>query len=181
MNAFKNEHGRGADDIKGDALRELYMKYQKAIYLYLYAMCHNPAVAEDLTQDTFVKALLSLAEGHGNIKAWLYMVARNLYLNHRKSEKRNISWDEVQYQEDIAGDSLLAEIICSEKYKLLFQGINQLSANKREILQLQYFSGLTQKEIAAILGLSDANVRVLALRAKRELKCFLEENGYDFS
>lgn len=157
------------------------MKYQKAIYLYLYAMCQNPAVAEDLTQDTFVKALLSLAEGHSNIKAWLYMVARNLYINYRKSEKRSISWDEIQYQEDINGDSLLAEIICSEKHTLLFRGINQLSPNKREILQLQYFSGLTQKEIAVILGLSDANVRVLALRAKRELKCYLEENGYDFS
>ena len=171
----------GADYIEGDALQELYTKYQKAIYLYLYAMCHNPAVAEDLTQDTFVKALLSLAEGHGNIKAWLYMVARNLYLNYRKSEKRNVSWDEAQYREDMAGDSLLAEIISSEKNNLLFRGINQLSANKREILQLQYFSGLSQKEIAAILGLSNANVRVLALRAKRELKCFLEENGYDFS
>ena len=109
------------------------------------------------------------------------MVARNLYLNYRKSEKRNISWDEIQYQEDIAGDSSLTEIISSEKNKLLFRGINQLSANKREILQLQYFSGLSQKEIAAILGLSNANVRVLALRVKRELKCFLEENGYDFS
>ena len=163
------------------AAEELINRYYKSILRYCKWHCSSLEKAEDLTQDTFVKALLSLAEGHGNIKAWLYMVARNLYLNHRKSEKRNISWDEVQYQEDIAGDSLLAEIICSEKYKLLFQGINQLSANKREILQLQYFSGLTQKEIAAILGLSDANVRVLALRAKRELKCFLEENGYDFS
>jgi RNA polymerase sigma-70 factor (ECF subfamily) len=48
-------------------------------------------------------------------------------------------------------------------------------------LQLQYFGGLSQKEIAGVLGLTPANVRVLALRAKRELKCFLEENGYDFS
>ena len=63
----------------------------------------------------------------------------------------------------------------------MFRGINQLSPNKREVLQLQYFGGLSQKEIAGVLGLTPANVRVLALRAKRELKCFLEENGYDFS
>lgn len=144
-------------------------------------MCHNTAVAEDLTQDTFVKALLSLPEGHDNVRAWLYMVARNLYLNYRKREKFSVSWDEIQYQEDISGDSLLAKMIWSEEHALLFRGINQLSPNKREIIQLQYFSGLSQTEITAILGLTPANVRVLALRAKRDLKCFLEENGYDFS
>ena len=83
-----------AVNIDGDALQQLYQMYQKPIYLYLYAMCHNPAVAEDLTQDTFVKALLSLPKDHANVKAWLYMVARNLYLNYRKREKQKISWDE---------------------------------------------------------------------------------------
>lgn len=179
MNAFITDREE-AVNIDGDALQQLYKIYQKPIYLYLYAMCHNAAVAEDLTQDTFVKALLSLPADHSNVKAWLYMVARNLYLNYRKSEKRNISWDELPYQEDIAIDNLLAEMICSEKKRLLFQGINKLSATKREVLQLQYFCGLSQKEIASVLGLSNANVRVLVLRAKRELKCYLEENGYEF-
>ncbi len=157
------------------------MKYQKAIYLYLYTMCHNVSLAEDLTQDTFVKAILSLPEKHANIKAWLYVVARNLYLNYRKREKISVSWDEIQYQEDISGDSLLARMIQSENHDLLFRGINKLSPNKCEILQLQYFSELSQTEIATVLGLTPANVRVLALRAKRELKNFLEENGYEFS
>lgn len=160
---------------------QLYTQYRGAICLYLYTMCHNEALAEDLTQDTFVKALLSLPEGHGNVRAWLYMVARNLYFNHRKREKVNLSWDEIQYQGDMSGDSLLAKMIWSERQALLFKGINQLSQNKREVLQLQYFSGLSQKEIGAVLGLTPANVRVLALRAKRDLKCYLEENGYDFS
>ena len=167
--------------MEGDALQQLYMKYKTPIYLYLYAMCRNPAVAEDLTQDTFVKALLSLSGEHDNVKAWLYMVARNLYLNYRKREVRNISWDEIPHQEDIGEDQLVAQLILSEKKRLLFRGISKLPANKREVLELQYFGGLTQKEIAAVLGLSNANVRVLVLRAKRELKCFLEENGYDFS
>lgn len=167
--------------MESDALQELYQRYQRAIYLYLYTMCHNAALAEDLTQDTFVKALLSLPDGHGNVQAWLYMVARNLYFNHRKREQRSSAWDELQYRQDMSGDSLLAKLIRSEDQKLLFMGINQLSVKQREVLQLQYFSGLSQKEIGAVLGLSPANVRVIALRAKRELKCFLEENGYDFS
>ena len=162
-------------------MQQLYKEYRGAIYLYLYAMCQNAALAEDLTQDTFVKALLSLPDGHGNVRAWLYMVARNLYFNHRKREKNNICWDEIEKREDISGDGLLEKTIWTEKQSLLFRGINQLPPNKREVLQLQYFGGLSQKEIAGVLGLTPANVRVLALRAKRELKYFLEENGYDFS
>ena len=101
--------------------------------------------------------------------------------NYQKREKLSVSWDEIQYKEDISGDSLLARMIWSENHELLFRGINQLSPNKREILQLQYFGRLSQTEIATVLGLTPANVRVLALRAKRELKIFLEENGYEFS
>lgn len=180
MNAFKI-NGKEADDIEGDALQLLYQKYRNTIYLYIYAMCHNTAQAEDLTQDAFVKALLSLPESHGNVKAWLYTVARNLYLNHQKRQQRNTSLDEAENLEDLSDDGLLSRMINSETNALLFRGINQLPPNKREILQLQYFSGLSQNEIAAVLGLTAANVRVLAMRAKRELKCYLEENGYEFS
>jgi RNA polymerase sigma-70 factor (ECF subfamily) len=122
-------------------LQQLYKEYRGAIYLYLYAMCQNAALAEDLTQDTFVKALLSLPDGHGNVRAWLYMVARNLYFNHRKREKNNICWDEIEKREDISCDDLLEKTIWTEKQSLLFRGINQLSPNKREVLQLQYFGG----------------------------------------
>ena len=180
VNAFKKDREEAAH-IEGDALQQLYKEYHGAIYLYLYAMCHDAALAEDLTQDTFVKALLSLPEGHTNVRAWLYMVARNLYFNNRKREKKSVPWDEMQFREDASGDSLLAKVVWSEKRAVLFRGINQLSPTKREVLQLQYFSGLPQKEIAGILGLTPANVRVLALRARRDLKCYLEENGYDFS
>ncbi len=165
----------------GDLLKQLYQKYRKEIYLYLYSMCQNSSLADDLTQETFLKAILSLSESHGNIKAWLYMVARNLYFNYQKKQKSVVSWEEVQFKEDVSGDDMLSKIIQTERNKLLFRGLSQLSENKREILQLQYFSGLSQNEIAAILRLTPANVRVLALRGKRELKQYLEANGYEIS
>ena len=167
--------------MNGELLRQLYNKYRNEIYLYLYSMCKNSSIADDLTQETFLKALLSLGESHGNMKAWLYMVARNLYFNYQKKQKSVVSWDEAQFKEDTGGDSLLSQIIQTEKNELLFKGLSQLGANKREILQLQYFGGLSQNEIAAILKLTPANVRVLALRGKRELKQYLEANGYEIS
>lgn len=62
-----------------DILKQLYQKYRKEIYLYLYSLCKNSSLAEDLLQETFLKALLSLPDDHTNMRAWLYLVARNLF------------------------------------------------------------------------------------------------------
>lgn len=162
-----------------EPLRQLYQAYYREIYLYLYSLCRNPDTAEDLAQDTFLKALLSLRESHGNLRAWLYMVARNLYFNHRKREQRIEAWDEQQFDRDLTASDLLTQVISTENKELLYRGLQRLSPAKREILQLQHFGGLSQNEIAAVLKLTPANVRVLALRGRRELKQFMEENGYE--
>jgi len=167
--------------MESELLKQLYQRYSREIYLYLYALCQNPAIAEDLMQDTFLKALLSLNETHTNMKAWLYLVARNLFFNYKKKEKQSVSWEEDSFCGETGNRSLPEQLIESEKQQMLWKAMNRLSENKREILQLQYLGGFSQREIAAMLCLTPANVRVLALRARRELKKYLEENGYDIS
>ena len=64
---------------------------------------------------------------------------------------------------------------------MLYKALENIAHTKREVLTLQYFCGLSQKEIAATLRLSPENVRILSYRGKKELRKFLEENGYDIS
>ena len=71
------ERGR---DMKDVLLKTLYQTYSREIYLYLYSLCGQTAMSEELMQETFLKARLSLRESHTNMRAWLYTVARNLYL-----------------------------------------------------------------------------------------------------
>ena len=160
-------------------LNQLYQRYYREIYLYLLSLSKNRTTAEDLLQETFLKAILSLPDSHGNTRAWLYMVARNLYFNQKKREQHLTLTDESEALSD--GDDLLEQVIQDEKRKLLYRGLSRLEARKREVLQMQYFGGLSQKEIAAILHLTPENVRVLAYRARKELKNWMEENGYDVS
>ena len=68
-------------------LKTIYEKYGREVFLYILYLCGDVATAEDITQETFVKALLSLGDAHTNPKAWLYMVARNLTFNHRRKMK----------------------------------------------------------------------------------------------
>ena len=85
-------------------LEETYQKFQKELYLYLFSLCQNRQLTEDLLQETFLKALLSLSDSHGNIRAWLYAVARNLFYNHQKKAKKEVLSEDIsdaQLTEDI--------------------------------------------------------------------------------
>ncbi len=159
-------------------LNKIYAMYQRELYLYLYSLCRNREITEDLLQETFLKALLSLSSQHTNIRAWLYRVARNLYFNYIKKEKHKVNLEEIK---DLPAEDLdlAGQIISKENRLILYEALQTLSGVKREVLVLQYFGGLSQKEIAAVTHLSPENVRVQGYRAKREIKKYLEAKGYD--
>lgn len=129
----------------------------------------------------FLKALLSLPDDHTNMRAWLYLVARNLFFNYYRREKEKVPLGEVQQIQNTASQEVLEGILKEEKNRLLYQAMNELEERKREILLMQYFGGLSQKEIAAILKMTPENVRVLSHRAKRELRTYMEDHNYDLS
>lgn len=159
-------------------LKELYNKYYRELYLYIYSLCRNREITEDLVQDTFLKAILSLSDSHGNMRAWLYMVARNLFFNYAKKENRKESLENLK---ESPSDSppIIEKIIENERRRLCFEALQNLEGIKKEVLILQYFGGLSQKEIAATLQITTENVRVLSFRGKKELRKFMEVQGYD--
>lgn len=162
-------------------LSQLYHKYHRELYLYLYSLCGNTALAEDLTQETFLKALLALPDNHINMRAWLYLVARNLYYNYYKKEKAKLPLEDYSELQDDACPEILQQMIVDDNRRMLYLAMAKLDAKKREVLQMQYFGNLSQKEIAVILHMTPENIRVLAYRAKKELKTYLEVQGYELS
>lgn len=164
-----------------EPLRQLYGKYYKEIYLYLFSLCHNRELAEDLSQETFLKAIFSLHDNHANMRAWLYMVARNLYFNSTKHEKVNITIEEMEDVPNEKEVNMLENMIRNEQKQILYQALQHLPAFRREILCLHYFAGLSQREIAAILQVTPENVRVQAYRGRKQLKSYMEVHGYDIS
>ena len=72
-------------------------------------------------------------------------------------------------------EDLLEKIHEEENTRIINQAIRRLEVKKREVIQMQYFGGMSQKEIAAVLHITPENVRVLAYSAKKELKKDLEE------
>lgn len=81
------------------------------------------------------------------------------------------------YPERKTDEDLLEKILEEENRRALYRAIRRLEIKKREIIQMKYFGGMSQKEIAAVLHITPENVRVLAYRAKKDLKKYLEEEG----
>lgn len=149
------------------------------MYLYIYSLSSNRTVTDDILQDTFLKALLSLRDSHTNMRAWLYMVARNLYYNYYKKAKTLASLetihteDAVPVSEHFIKEDVLEEILQKEGAKQLWEAIHHLKGQQKEVILLQYFGDFSQKEIAAMLRLTTGSVKMLAYRAKKELKKYL--------
>ncbi len=155
-------------------LYKLYSTYYNELFLYLYSLSHDHELAEDMTQEAFLKAILSLPDDHSNVRAWLYMVGRNLLLNALAKQNRTDLKADIEDYSSSSGESLLDELIQNESKRLLYDAINHLDKTKREILCMQYFSGFSQKEIAAMLHLTPENVRIQAYRGKKLLKEYME-------
>ena len=166
-----------------EVLVRFYRAYSREIYLYLYGLSHNRQLSEDLMQETFVKALITVVTADTGIRAWLYKVARNLYFNTYRKDKRLIiglenAGNKVEIREEIE-ESPLSKLLTTEREEALYKALNKLEGKKREVLLLQYFSGLSGKDIAKLLDITTENVRILAFRGKKELKLYLEEAGYE--
>ena len=158
-------------------LNQLYLQYRQGLLIYLCSLCADKNLAEDLLQETFVKAFFSLPQHHTNVRAWLYVVGRNLYFDYRKKSNRLTADEDHLHRQ--ASPGLEETLIRDEKYLALYDALQKLEERKREILILQYFSDLTHKEIAAVLNIRPDYVRVLGCRAKKELKVLMEEAGYE--
>lgn len=158
-----------------DEWKRIYETYYKRLYLYALSLTGNPYDAEDLLQDTFVKAYLSYAST-GRIQYWLVKVLRNTYLNWRRKRQKEILDDGEQYltRTAAAGDPL-ADYIEKEERRRLFAEIQQLPEQMRAVLMESVYFRMSDEEIGKLHGLSKENVRKIRSRGKQRLISRMKE------
>lgn len=135
--------------------------------LYALSLTKNMQDAEDLIQETFIKAFLSY-ERTGNLKCWLITVLKHEYFNLYRKQKREILSDKISITEEKHED-YLDEFIRNEERKLLFQEIQKLPMREKEILMESIYFHLSDQEIAGMHKVSNDTVRKIRSRAKRKL------------
>ena len=154
--------------------REAFITYveheQEALRSFLFALCcGNKDEADDLAQDTLVKAYLSSAgyQDKGKFRSWLFKIAHNTFLNHRASQ---------HYTENIDDDRIKSLPLGGDgegSFEDLYLALRTLPPKERSAITLFYLTGYNVKEIAQITATSEDAVKKQLSRGRDKLRSTL--------
>ncbi|MBX3234192.1 MAG: sigma-70 family RNA polymerase sigma factor [Labilithrix sp.] len=178
-----------ARDGDASAFGELVKKHQQRIHRLAIHMLRDRAEAEDVTQETFIRAYQALArfDGRSEPYTWFYRITINLSLNRIRSRKaRKTSHD----TDDPRLDAVLvdrkpetsdpgATAQRQEMYRALTTGIDGLSDTLRTTLILVCVDGRSHEEVAAILGAPEGTIAWRVHEARRKLREYMQTRGFD--
>lgn len=149
---------------------EIYEECFETVYKYLFCLTHNSDISEELTQETFCRAVKKIDTYNGKCKisVWLCQIAKHLWYNQCRKNKRIVDTDETFDIED--PQNLEEQIIAGEEKVSLYKKMQNLDEKTREVMYLRITGELSFKEIGEILGKTENWARVTFYRGKSKLK-----------
>ncbi|MCR8869553.1 sigma-70 family RNA polymerase sigma factor [Peribacillus frigoritolerans] len=159
-------------------LDEMMSLYGQDILQLVYSYVKDAVVAEDLTQEIFIKCYKALPtyNQQSNIRTWLWRIAINHCKDYRKSWYfRKVSTAEEE-QEWTSSDNVEEEVIQQDEDRQLAVAVMELPIQYRELIYLHYFQEMKLKEISEITGVKLGTVKTRMRQAKRRLKTYWEES-----
>jgi len=156
-------------------LAGLMREHQAGVWRYLRALGADPALADDITQETFLAALRSgfMERSRGETISWLRTTCRNQYLKARHKQGREVATDLIETLDrrftELVGNEDGAEMVAA-----LRQCLQQLEDKPRQVLEMQHGQNLARLDIATRLGMTDDGVKTLIARTKARLKKCME-------
>ena len=177
----KNYYNRLAELAINDdeAFTELYEKYFPMVYAMIFTRIKDISAADDVVSEIFMKVALNL-DSHDKkfaFSTWLFKIASNTLADYFSRQKRNRedSWDEFLEREAPKSEQPEEKLLASELTKDLLRALDKLSDRQRQIIELKYWSELSNVEIAEMLNLSASNVGFIHYQAIKRLRELLAE------
>jgi len=152
---------------------EVYKLYFRDVYRYMLSVSKDPAVAEEITQETFYKALKGIKrfDGRCKIYVWLCQIAKNCYFSHLRREKRiDRSADAGSGKTEGVDQLLVSRETALEVHRVL----HSLTEPYKEVFSLRTFGELSFAQIASLFGKTESWARVTYHRAKLKIREELE-------
>lgn len=159
-----------------ESFGKLYDAYLEPIYRYVYHQVGDNKMAEDITQEVFIKAWKVIKSCRGReatFKAWLYRIAHNHTVDclRRQKHEIRIDLDNRDFKEEKQSlDDTLDEIAAGDAASQALSEIGSLPDNQRQVVILKFIEGMDNQEISKVMGKSQGAIRVLQFRALAELR-----------
>ena len=153
-------------------IEKIYEEYFEIVNKYLFCLTHNNDISEELTQETFYKAVkkIDTYKGECKMSVWLCQIAKNLWYDEcRKNKKlKNISEEDLF---NIEEKSTIEDNVVSEEETIeIYKKMQKLDDKTREVMYLRISGELSFKEIGIILNKTENWARVTFYRGKNKLK-----------
>lgn len=147
-------------------MEELYKRHSQIVYHFLYVRCRDPALAEDLMQETFLRAMESIDSFNGNCKmsTWLCQIAKHLLYQHWEKSSR-VRLEELDEELQAPGNTE-EQVMARVELMDLWDKLQTLSPDMRKVVELRVLGDLPYKQIGEMLGKSENWARVTFYRAK---------------
>ncbi len=165
----------GAINGQADAFGELYITFVEKIYRYLFYQVKSKPLAEDITEEVFLKAWRAIKSCRGKestFSSWLYRIAHNQMVDEIRKRQRRPAL-ELENVENISDNS--EGVVNSREQLEMAAVIDRLPPNQRQVIILKFIEGLDNPEIARIMDKSEGAIRVLQMRGLSRLKEELEK------
>ena len=170
------ELARGGD---AEAFGMLFDHYHGSVYRFLFHRTRSQVLAEDLTSETFFRALRNMGNFRWQGKdfgAWLMTIARNLATDHFKAGRTRLEMTtEDMGQHDDATDGPESAVLASLTNEILLSALTELPNEQKDCLVMRFLQGMSIAETAQVLGRSEGAVKQLQLRGVRNLAKLMPE------
>ncbi len=147
-----------------EAFDELLTRHQHSLYSYILYTVRDNGLAEDIFQDTFMKAIITIQQGKytesGKFKAWINRIARNLIIDHFRQKKSENTVSNDAYEVDLFNNPSLCEetvetkMVRTQVLNDVRMLVDRLPDNQKEVVEMRYYKNLSFKEIADVTGVS---------------------------
>lgn len=148
---------------------KIYAEYYSEVYKFVLTLCQNPTLAEEITQDSFFKALKSIDSFNGNCKisTWLCKIARNTFYSYAKKHNR-----QVDYPLDaiLSDENIEEQFADKETAYAIHKVLHKLNEPYKEVFWLRIFGELSFAQIGALFEKTESWARVTYYRAKIMIK-----------
>jgi len=161
---------------------QIYSTYFKSVYLYAMQLSDNKHIAEEITSDTFYKAIHSIDKFRGDcdMRVWLCQIAKNTYYSYLKKNKKVLSMEETNLRDSPSTDKPIDVLISNrEEAQVIRKVLHDMPDPYKEVFMWRVFGELSFKEIGNLYDKTDNWACVTYHRARKIIQSRLEELGYE--
>ena len=158
---------------------QIYSTYFESVYRYIWKLSGDEHIAEEITSETFLKAMKSIEDFRGDcdMRVWICQIAKNTYYSYMKKSHRMVSVDEIEIQSIADSNAFIEEQIgIQEEIRQIRKILHMMSDPYKEVFMWRVFGEMSFKEIGALYGKTDNWACVTYHRARKMIQDRLEEN-----